>query len=41
MFKVNTLHNESGGYSDKQKSMDEGMNAIKDMTTNGKIKIKI
>jgi len=34
-------YNEGGDCSDKQTSMDQGMSAIKDMTTNGKIKIKI
>jgi hypothetical protein len=34
-------YNEGGGCADKQAVANEGMNAIKDMTTNGNIKIKI
>jgi mannan endo-1,4-beta-mannosidase len=34
-------YNEGGDCSDKQAAMDQGMASIKDMTTNGKIKITI
>jgi len=34
-------YNEGGGCADKQSVSNEGMNTIKDMTTNGKIRVKI